>query len=323
MRWIADAEVRRRLDVATAIALVDRALQSYRLGRAEAAPRTVLEHDGSSLVVMPGRVEGVRGLKVLSIRPQNRAQGLPTTQGLVVVLDGLSGQPLGTLAADALTRIRTAAIAGQATRALAPEDATTMFLAGAGAQARDQVEAVLAVRPIRQVLLWNRSRQGAEALAQALTRAHPEILCEVVGEPREACRAQVVTLATSACEPLLGPADVAERCHINAMGSFRPHCRELSGELVAGCRIYADTLPGCLEEAGDLLLPLEAGLIKREQVSELAEARPGPSPRTLMKSVGSAIFDLACAAWLLQDDRRPHGLGADARLTEPADQLGR
>ncbi|MGH7609865.1 MAG: ornithine cyclodeaminase family protein [Candidatus Dormibacteria bacterium] len=299
MRWIPDEEVRRRLDMATAIRLVGEALHAHCLGAASISPRVAQEEGAGSLMMMPGRLPQVTGLKVLTIRPDNASRSRPTIQGVVLAFDPTTGQPRGALAGDSLTRIRTAAIAGYATKTLALPGADTLFLAGAGGKALDQVEAVLAVRPNRRVLLWNRTRARAEALAKSVAAAHTGLEVDVAGSLELARQAQVVTLVTASPEPLLRLGDVGAQCHINAMGSFQPHRREVASDLVAACEVYADTVAGCLEEAGDLLIPLAAGEIAREAIHELADARPGSGPRTLMKSVGSALFDLACAAWIL------------------------
>ncbi len=301
MRWIGASEVLQRLGPLEAIAAVERVLRDHRAGTATADPRTIHGRPDLPLALMPGSLPGVVGLKAITVVERNPARGLPTVQGVVLLFDGRDGRLLGAVDGPALTAVRTGAIAGYATRVLARADATTMLLAGAGAQAPFQAAAVLAVRPIERLLLWNRTESGAVALGRQLARWRPALRLEVVADLRAAAPlADVVTLVTGATLPLLDRDDVRDGCHVNAMGSYQPGRREVSSELVAAAQVFADTVEGCLDEAGDLLQPIAEGRLDPGRVRPLAAAEPADRPRlTLMKSVGSALFDLVCAQWLL------------------------
>src|SRR5678816_4505960 len=85
-----------------------------------------------------------------------------------VMLFGLEhGEPLAILDATAITAVRTAAVSGAATDALARRDAGDLALIGSGAQARTHLAAMKCVRPLRRVRLWSRSRENAERFARA------------------------------------------------------------------------------------------------------------------------------------------------------------
>ncbi len=283
------------------MAAIESALTEHQAGRAGSAGRYIDGSTDAALALMPGHYLGTVGLKAITLVESNLARGLPTLQGLVVLFDRNDGRLLAAVDAESLTAVRTAAIAGFATEALAPEDASSMLLVGAGAQGLGQVEAVVAVRPIRRLMIWNRTSPRAHALADQVRAAHRGLRVEVARDLAAAARdADVITLATGAALPLLDLADVKARCHLNAIGSYRPDRRELGSDLVAAASVYADTVEGCLEEAGDLLIPIAEGRLSRDQVRPLATARFRPDqPLTLMKSVGSAVFDLACAHRLL------------------------
>jgi ornithine cyclodeaminase/alanine dehydrogenase-like protein (mu-crystallin family) len=258
---------------------------------------------------MPGHFADVVGFKAYTLVEANPARGMPTIQGLVVLFDQGDGRLIGAVDGPTLTTIRTAAIAGFATNVLAAPDASSMLLVGAGAQGIKQVEAVLGVRRIQHLMIWNRTLDKARALADLVASRHPSLAVEVVQELRTATHdADVITLATGAAVPLIDIEDVEGQCHINAIGSARPDRRELGSALVSAARIYADTIAGCLAEAGDLMIPIAEGLLTPEDVHPLAAAEATPDhPLTIMKSVGSAIFDLACARRLLTRIEHSHG----------------
>ncbi|HUY55331.1 MAG TPA: hypothetical protein VMV23_09265 [Candidatus Nanopelagicaceae bacterium] len=301
MRWIDAAEVRRWLSPLEAMAAIGSALTEHQAGRAGSAERFIDRSSPVALALMPGHYLGIMGLKAISLAASNPTRRMPTLQGLVVLFDQADGRLLGAVDAESLTAIRTAALAGFATNALAPPDASSMLLVGAGAQGFGQVEAVVAVRPIRQLMIWNRTVAKAHELADLVRAGYPGLTVDVATELSAAARdADVITLATAAAMPLLDRGDVKDRCHINAIGSYQPDRRELGSSLVAAAVVYADTVEGCMAEAGDLLIPIAEGRLSRAEVRPLATARFSPDHRlTLMKSVGSAVFDLACAHRLM------------------------
>lgn len=302
MRWVGPEEVEALLPPPAAAAAVEEALRQLAAGRAGTSGRQFLGSGGTPLGLMPGYVDGHVGLKALTVVESNRARRLPTIQGVVLVFDDRTGALRGAVDGPALTALRTAAIAGLATRLLAIEGARVLLMVGAGAQSAAQVEAVLAERAVEEVLIWNRSAAGAEGLAAAVARRHPGLRARAMSDlPAAAGRADVITLATSSPEPLLGRAGLRPHCHLNAMGSYRPDRRELASDLMEAAAVYADTVEGCLAEAGDVLIPISEGRMRAAEVRPLLASAAGDRERlTVMKSVGSAIFDLACAAQILE-----------------------
>src|ERR1051325_11268995 len=120
------------------------------------------------LGMMPGHAErlGVSGIKVITVFHSNRAEGLPSHQGVVILFDGKHGQPLIMCDAAEITAIRTAAASGVATNLLARKDAETLTIIGAGEQAKQHIEAMMCVKKIKQINIWNRSEKNAEQLAE-------------------------------------------------------------------------------------------------------------------------------------------------------------
>ena len=301
MSWYSADEVAHALPPLTAIEVVDQALEQLARGQAGTDGRRFHGTESTPMGIMPGYVAGCVGVKVISVVEGNPGRGLPTIQGAVVAFEEGSGRLLGVFDGPSLTAIRTAAIAGSATRRLSIPAARSFLMVGAGAQAPFQVEAVLAVRPITHVAIWNRTTAAADELRRWVRQRHPEVVAWVAHDLQAAARgADVITLATSSPEPLLSGAGLRPHCHINAMGAFRPDRRELTTDLVEAAVLYADTLEGCLSEAGDLLIPMAEGRLDPARVRSLRDSAPADQGRlTVMKSVGSAVFDLAGAARVL------------------------
>ena len=242
----------------------------------EAPLRSLL---GGSLV-MPGRVGDIMAVKVVSTVPGNPA-------GMVVVFDG-EGSPLGLVDGPTLTAIRTGAGCGLATRELADPQASTLAMLGSGAMAFDQVQAVIAVRPIERILVWSRSIDNARRLADRVGGEAVESADDAVAV------ADIVSCATPSTEPLFDPESVREGVHVNAVGAFKPEMVEVPAETLERAYVVVDDYEAAAAEAGDLIQA------DRTPTATLSELMAGSAPQigedvTVFKSVGIASQDVAAA----------------------------
>jgi ornithine cyclodeaminase/alanine dehydrogenase-like protein (mu-crystallin family) len=259
---------------------------------------------------MPAFVEGVGeagalAVKIVTVYGDNPARfALPTVQGLLLLHDARSGEPLALMDAEALTAIRTGAASGVATRALARSDASVLTLFGAGAQAAAQVEAVCMVRPIRQVYVVTRTGRRDAAFCASL-RARLGMPVSPLRDAQAAVEAaEIICTATNSPTPLFDGRWLRSGMHINAIGAYTRRMRELDGEAVSRSRVIVDHRPAAQAEAGDLVLALEEGAIDEEHVAgSLGEVLAGIVPGrttgdeiTLFKSVGLAMQDAVTAA---------------------------
>lgn len=286
MRFLDAAETRRSLPMPRAIEAMEHAFT----GEAETPLRTRL---GRSLV-MPGRLDDIIAVKVVSTVPGNPA-------GLVAVF-GPDGSPMGLVHGPTLTAIRTGAVCGLATRILAREGASVLAMLGAGAMAPYLVAAIRVVRPIERVLVWSRHHANAEQLAA-------DIGGEAVVDADEAVAlADVVACATPARSPLFREDSVRPRTHVNAVGAFTPEMVELPSELLERAYVVVDDLEAASAEAGDLIQA------DRRPNATMRELLAGTHPEigedvTVFKSVGIAAQDVAAAhAALLNADRNGFGV---------------
>lgn len=316
MLILSAADVRELVPMSEAIRLMGIAFAELSAGRAQSPLRTPLPdaERGAVSLYMPAAVPalGGLGLKVVSVYPTNAARGLPTILALVTLLDAETGQPLAILDGTFLTALRTGAVSGKATELLAREDARTLLCIGAGAQAFTQVWAACTARPgIERVLIASRTRERAEGLVARLRDELPELgaRAEVADDRRAAtAAADVICAATSATTPVFDDADVRPGTHINAVGAYTHVMQEIPAATVARARVVVDAVEAALAEAGDLVAPLAAGLVTREQLStELGHVvsgeRPGrtnPEQITLFKSVGNAVQDIAVARFAVE-----------------------
>ncbi|HKH87751.1 MAG TPA: hypothetical protein VKA05_02970 [Acidimicrobiales bacterium] len=255
---------------------------------------------GGSTLLMAAASEthhGVAG-KLVSIIPANRGQGLATIQGLAVWLDFATRRPLLLADATALTALRTGALTGVATRALARLESACLAMVGAGGQALAQVESVLAVRPIEEVRVVSQHADTAEALCGEIGRGAPDLKVSVSPDIGSAVAdADIVCLATTSRAALVELADVPTHVHVNAVGAYRPDMREVGVSLFGGAGIVCvDDLGGALREAGDLMAAIAAGALDESSVVELGQVVGGVGggrAPSVFKSVGSAAADLA------------------------------
>ncbi len=267
----------------------------------------IAREDGeAALLLMPAwtkeRSGSFLGTKTVTVFPGNLAKGLGSVAGTYLLMSGDTGEPLVTIDGHRLTLWRTAAASALASIYLAREDAQHLLLVGAGALAPYLARAHAAVRPIRKVSIWNRSPARAERLAAEL--ADEGFTTEIAASAEAAAReADIVTCITLSQTPVVSGDWLKPGAHLDLVGAFRPNAREADDAAVRRARIYVDTRKGALKEAGDLVMPMAAGILQESAIlGDLAElcrgqatGRLSPEEITLFKSVGTAIEDLAAA----------------------------
>ena len=279
--------------------------------------------DGSALgtvLIMPAWQPGrYLGIKTVNIFPGNSLQGLPGLHATYGLYDARTGVPLAQLDGNEITARRTAAASALAASFLARPDAANLLIVGAGRVGSLLPEAYRAVRPIRRVQVWDRTPAHALALVARLQAGGIDAV-PAYDLATAARGADIVSCATLSTQALVQGAWLAPECHLDLIGSFTPHMREADDACFVGARIVVDTLEA-LQKSGDLLGPLANGAIRPADVSgTLADLCQGAvrgsaaiGQRTVFKSVGSALEDLA-AAVLVYESRMLPG----SRSSEPA-----
>lgn len=325
VRVLSGKDVKAAITMAEAIEAVAQAFAQLSMGKASVPLRTSVETEQGVSLFMPAHLPNSEStaLKVVSVYPDNRSLGLPTIMAMVVVVDGRTGRPLAVMDGTYLTALRTGAASGVATDLLAREDAQIVALFGAGVQGRTQLEAVCTVRGIEEIRVFDINQGASQKLVAEMAGQGviPENVL-VANSRREAVRsADIVVTATTSHTPVFDGLDVRPGTHINGIGSYTPEMQEIDEQVVQRAKIVVDSREGCLAEAGDLIIPIEAGLITETDIyAELGEivagAKPGRESRkeiTFFKSVGNAVQD-AAVAWKASERAEKKGLGAVVEL---------
>jgi ornithine cyclodeaminase len=275
---------------------------------AEAPQRTVVEYEGGQLLSMPAAGRLGSGVKLVTVQPANPARGLPLIHGVYVLFAPGTLAPAGFLDGAELTRIRAPAVSGVATRLLAREDARHLVVFGAGIQAAAHVEVMRVVRPIERVTIVDPDRDAAERLVATLAA---EGVDARIGSAEAVADADIVCACTTSPTPLFDGALLAAGAHVNAMGSYQPHTRELDTLTIHRATVVVETREAAMSEAGDILIPIREGAIDPAHVAgELADVARGEIRRrdagdvTVFKSVGVAFEDLVVAAAALERHER-------------------
>jgi ornithine cyclodeaminase/alanine dehydrogenase-like protein (mu-crystallin family) len=273
--------------------------------------RTVLRPEGAAgfMGLMPAYQGGEHagyGLKAICVTPGNPAAGLDTHQGIVLLSDAATGEPLALLNASAVTEIRTAAVSAVATSLLARDDADVLAIVGTGVQARAHVHAIAATRELTVVKVAGSKPAKAAAFA-ARARDWPGLppvrACDSVRGALDG--AGIVVTATNSATPVIERGWLAAGAHINAVGACLPDTREIDTATMAAAALYADSRESLLAEAGDYLIAAREGAVGPDQVrAEIGELLAGLAPQagrqdpdeiTLFESLGLAVEDLAAA----------------------------
>jgi ornithine cyclodeaminase/alanine dehydrogenase-like protein (mu-crystallin family) len=240
------------------------------------------------------------GVKIVTVSPDNGALNKPAIMGLYILLNGSTGEPRAMIDGQALTVFRTAATSALAGRFLSRKDSKVHLVVGAGALSTHLARAHRAVRPIETTLFWNRNFAGARLAAERLAAFGFD--AEAVENLDEAVRrADIISTATLSAEPLIKGNHVKEGAHLDLVGAFNAQMRETDDTAVLRSRVFVDTFAGALKEGGDIVQPINDGIISAEHIQgELAMLISGESAGrrsedeiTLFKSVGAALEDLA------------------------------
>lgn len=284
-------------------------------------PRRIQIAEGdhnNTLLLMPSYTKEALCTKLVTVFPQNSTKGKPVTQGLVVLNDVQTGEPLAIFNGAALTALRTGALGGVSIRYLACGDAERVGLIGTGVQGLYQLLAACEARNITSIYLYNRTPSKCESfiekLKEKLTR---EVSIFTVDSPRELVEnSDIIIAATTSFEPVFpNDAAIVRDKHIIGVGSYQPMMQEFPQSVYESIDyLFIDTLDA-IHETGDIITPLEKGWLQKNQVIPFSEVVSGfrkvhreKGATTAFKSVGMALFD-AFVAQALYEEAKTRGIG--------------
>ena len=248
------------------------------------------------------------GVKIVSVYPENINKNLTSVPATMVLVDAETGVVNSLIDGTYLTRLRTGAISGLATDILARKDSKIFALFGTGGQAVTQLEAVLTVRNIEEVRVYDlfkeRAKEFAKKMSEKFSKKFNVKIIAAESSDEAVKNADIITTVTTSKKPVFDANKVKKNVHINGVGSYTPEMQEIPGDiLVKANKIFVDTRDGAINESGDLINPIKNGLIKKEKINgELGEVingvmkgRENDEEMTFFKTTGSAVLDLVAA----------------------------
>lgn len=316
--FLTEQDVTELLTMDATIAALEEAFRLQASGAASNQPRRRVRAAGATLNVMSAAIgefrsfKGLLGLKSYSV----------TRHGAIfhiTLYDAESGKLLAFMEGDRLGQMRTGAASGVATKYMARSDARTVGIYGAGWQARSQLAAVCAVRPVSKVRVYSRRAERRERFAEEMRAELGIDDIRAVDSPEQAARdVEIIITISSAKDPVLEGKWLSPGVHINAAGSNSLLRREFDDEtIVRASSIVVDSIDQARFEAGELATAVEKGLLVWERARELravvsgeVAGRRSDDEITLFKSLGLALEDVATAA-VVYELARERGLGRE------------
>lgn len=284
------------------IKTVEKAFTAFGKGEYVMPERFGFEHQGKTVLFMPCFTQDIFGAKTLTIVPENREKGLPSIDGLVLLNHIETGEPLCLLDAKGITAWRTGATGALAASLLSDKNADSLGIVGCGVQGFYQALCICAIRRIKRINLYDINNTGD--FADRLHAHYPAAEIERCGDTAELVRKSSIVVTTTFSEDPVLP-DNAEllrgRCFI-AVGSYKPHVRELPDSVFSLVNnVYVDLMHAC-DESGDLISPMKRGLLKKDNIKLLHSliASPiaiGPGETSVFKTVGMALVDIFAARY--------------------------
>jgi len=313
------AECRQCFPMSAAIVTQARAFHSFQNGTTLTPDRTITKmpnNPEAMTLFKPAMTSENIGIKIVSVRPDNPSNNLPQITGCIILFDGLNGLPLCYMDAQFVTGRRTAAGSGLATALFSSADAKILTVFGAGVQGEEHIRAVLCVRKIKQVFIWNRTLSRAEKLAEKFSKIFPDVMFNAIVNDEEletSVRSSDIICTCTAANGALFPSGwIKNGAHINAVGSFTPSMIELDSDLVKSSAVILDSKKAL--ETGEFDFEnreqsvvgnlgefvFHSQNLDSRNDSKISELKSLVAKTTIFKSVGLAAQDLHAAVSIFQ-----------------------
>jgi len=257
----------------------------------------------STLLLMPAwNPSKEAGVKVVTVSPENGQFDLPSIQGAYIYLDAEKGSIKAILEAKSLTAKRTAATSALASSFLSKENSSSLLIIGTGALSINLIKAHASVRPIERVYVWGRNLAKAKTICDMLSNEKYTVQAiETIEE--KISEVDIISSATLSKTPLVLGKYLKKGQHVDLVGAYKKDMREADDETIKKSSVFVDTFQGGLKESGDIVIPLNNGILEEEDVkadlfqlcSNRKAGRTSESEITIFKSVGHALEDLVAA----------------------------
>lgn len=267
-------------------------------------PNPEMQADSTLLLMPAWNPSKNAGVKVVTVSPENGQFDLPSIQGTYIYLDAVKGSIKALLEAKSLTVKRTAAASALASSYLSRKNSSSLLMIGTGALSKNLIKAHAAVRPIKNVFIWGRNFEKATAIATELQQESFTVQAIKTIEEKIS-DVDIISCATLSKTPLVLGKYLKNGQHIDLVGAYKKDMREADDETISKAAVYVDTFQGGIKESGDIVIPLQNGTLKEEDIKadlfELAsgekQGRNNTNEITIFKSVGHALEDLTAATY--------------------------
>jgi len=267
-------------------------------------PNSTVNADSTLLLMPAWNPSKEAGVKVVTVSPENGQFDLPSIQGIYIYLDAKKGSIKAILNAKNLTAKRTAAASALASSFLSRKNSSTLLMIGTGALSTNLIKAHASIRPIKSVYVWGRSIEKARVICETLI--NESFSCAPILTIQEKIsEVDIISCATLSKTPLILGKYLREGQHIDLVGAYKKDMREADDDTIKKASVFVDTFQGGLKESGDIIIPLQNGIIKESDInadlfelcSNKKEGRTNPNDITVFKSVGHALEDLVAAKY--------------------------
>lgn len=259
----------------------------------------------TTLLLMPAwNPSKEAGVKIVSVSPENGRFDLPSIQGVYIYLDATQGTIKAILDAKSLTVKRTAAASALASSFLSRDNSSSLLMIGTGALSINLIKAHASVRAIKTVYVWGRTFEKAKAICDALKSETYNCL-PITTIEEKISEVDIISCATLSKRPLVLGKYIRDGQHIDLVGAYKKDMREADDAAIKKASVFVDTFQGGLKESGDIVIPLNNGTLKEDDIrADLFQlcsndklGRTNNSESTLFKSVGHALEDLVAATY--------------------------
>jgi len=265
----------------------------------------VADHQ-NMLLLMPCFSDQFFSTKLVSVFPDAREHGQPAVNGVMVLSDNVSGQPLAIMDGAAITAQRTGAVGGLGVKLLTARSIETAGILGAGVQGLSQARYLLLNRKIKTLYIYDLSETAAMGMIHTLKQEFTDLEYVVAKTPDQLVEnSRVIIAATTSKTPLFetSPDRILGKTFIS-IGSFRPDMQEFPHTVIESSdHVFVDTLFAA-KESGDIATPLKDRVIEKEKIKEFAgllgKNESFENKTIFFKSVGMALFDLTTASAVYQ-----------------------
>ncbi|OCG17660.1 ornithine cyclodeaminase family protein [Gilliamella sp. App6-5] len=288
-----------------AIAADKQALKIYTQGNSDVPLRINFDMQKGQCLFMPAHIKGsdIVGIKIVSVFPDNPKLGKPSVPAQVLMLDPQTGEVCAILDGTFVTQLRTGAVQGAATDLLARKDASRAVLIGTGGQAISQLEAMLTVRSLNDVAIFDIDIQKAKKFTDDMKHRFAHFSTNFYFSQNldeDISQADIITSVTTSKVSTFNGDKVKPGTHINGVGAYTPEMHEIPKNIIEKANIrVVDTKEGVFAEAGDIIDPIKQKLVSKDDFLELGDlvldptqCRQNDQQITLFKTVGTAVLDV-------------------------------